>query len=67
MTGVFIRENRDSDTEGEGHVVMEAETAETHVQAKECHMLLGTPEARRETRKDLSPRVFRESVALPKP
>lgn len=60
MTDVFVRENRDSDTQGEGHVMMEAETGETHVQAKECHILLGTPEARKETWNRLSPRVFRE-------
>lgn len=57
MTGVLIGENRDSDTQGEHHVMTEAETGMTQLQAKER---LGLPATSRSWKRQRS--TFPESL-----
>lgn len=55
--------NEKPDTEGEHHVIMEAETGVMYEQAKECQGLLATSEAKRKAWNIFSPRAFRERAA----
>lgn len=59
MTGVFIKRGKfgDRDTQGKGHVTLEAEVRVTYPQDKETKVGQSPPEARREARDHFSLRA----------
>lgn len=65
MTGIFKRENKDTDIDTKRE--KEAEVGVMCLQTKEYRAFPATPAARSETQNRFSPRAFRETKDLPTP